>query len=76
MIKYPVKVRKVDTTYESMLGGWNVLNADGSVICTQDFFVDANAIANSLNAMNELPNPSSSTMGQIMNWFRKWLNTE
>lgn len=55
MITYPVRVREVDTTYESAMGGWNVLNKDGSVICTVSAERDADTIAASLNAVHEFP---------------------
>lgn len=55
MIKYPVRIREVDTTYENRMGGWHVLNSDGAVICTQSERSDAITICNALNAINEVP---------------------
>jgi hypothetical protein len=80
MIKFPVRVREVDTTYESAMGGWNVLSRDGSVICTQSEKSDADTIANALNAVHEFPRPlhekpeKSTFADRLYDWYDKYIN--
>lgn len=70
-IKYPVRIRELDTTYESRMGGWKVVDGNGRTVCEKESKEDAAIIADSLNAVNEFPELSDDNM-DLIKWFNKY----